>query len=94
MTLRITLEIVPFGNEDAKRTIHTINVSNMGKYSASEHTDGYLYSVKLDGELIMENLYHSRSHGALKLAEMACVRAGQELQARDLAKLNQELKLD
>lgn len=28
MTLRVTIEIVPFGEESQKRTIETINISN------------------------------------------------------------------
>lgn len=31
MTLRVTLEIVPFGDEDNKREIATINISNVGE---------------------------------------------------------------
>ena len=30
MTLRVTLSIVPFGEEENERVIHTINISNLG----------------------------------------------------------------
>lgn len=31
MTLRVTIEIIPFGDESNKRTLHVVNISNTGK---------------------------------------------------------------
>lgn len=71
MTLRLTLEIVPFGNESEKRVIETINISNLGKMPGE---DRYLYGVE-------HNKYktgkydvfakHTRSDGALVLSQLA-----------------------
>lgn len=67
MTLRITLEIVPLGEEKDKRTIRTIDVSNIGRYDNRLHS----YSIKVDGELINSTIRHNRDNGAERLAEKA-----------------------
>lgn len=71
MTLRVTLEIVPFGNEDEKRTIETVNISNIGfdldscKYMYYvEHNEYKEFKSKIV-------VYHDRNQGALVLAQKA-----------------------
>lgn len=82
MTLRVTISIVPHGNEDEERTIETLNISNMGV--DMEWDDGNIYEY-----LIEHNEYkkfskpvltvsHNRKAGALVLAEVAL----KELNAR------------
>ena len=59
MTLRVTLEIVPFGEEENKHTIGTINISNLGPDNAYEC---HLYHVH---ELpVAKPIRHVREHGA------------------------------
>jgi hypothetical protein len=60
MTLRATLEIVPFGNEDAKRTISTINMHNSAETDSSGR---YRYYGDIDGKKY-DNIWHHRKHGA------------------------------
>lgn len=71
MTLRVTLEIVPFGNEDEKRTIEVLNISNIGFDMANgKHT----YCVERNEYKKFKSpivVYHDRSHGALPLVEKA-----------------------
>ena len=67
MTLRVTLEIVPFGIEENKRTIHQINISNIGK--SSGQSGGYSYLVELDKEHKFIVTNHNRENGALRLLE-------------------------
>jgi len=67
MTLRVTLEIVPFGVEENKRTIHTIDISNQGRVDGS--TDQCSYGVVLDGVPMANTFLHYRSDGAIFLAE-------------------------
>lgn len=66
MTLRVTFEIVPFGEEINKRTIHTLNIHNIGP-TRSEDPDQYEYSFDIDGEPSHETVLHFRSEGALEL---------------------------
>lgn len=64
MTLRVTFEIVPFGVEANKRTIHTLNIHNIGT-DALGWTE---YSFDLNGVASTETIVHQRSEGALELA--------------------------
>lgn len=64
--MRITIEIVPFGEEIDKRTIHTIVVGNMGKVG---DPDVYQYSIKLDGA-DCGTVHHRRSLGAVNLSSI------------------------
>ena len=68
MTLRVTLEIVPFGVEAEKYTIHTVDISNVG-FSGSD--DLYEYSVIKDGNRLPDTIYHYRSTGAITLVRRA-----------------------
>lgn len=66
MTLRVTLEVVPFGIEDNKRTIKTINIHNIGQ-THSQDPDQCEYSFDVDGNTAPETVIHFRSEGAPEL---------------------------
>lgn len=67
MTLRVTLSIVPFGEEEKEEVIRTINISNLGKVPndlGSEHP--YRYGVQVDSYKTGEYdtfVSHCRSDG-------------------------------
>jgi hypothetical protein len=71
--MRLTVEIVPFGEEDDKKTIHTIVIGNMGRVMPRAENrwadDLCVYSVSVDGEALDEQVHHHRGEGALVLAE-------------------------
>lgn len=70
--MRVTVEIVPFGQEEDKYTIHTIEIGNMGRHpDAKEGRTVCRYNAWLDGDLIAENMLHAREDGALNLIERA-----------------------
>lgn len=61
MTLRVTLEVVPFGKEGKKFKIGHMDISNMGTYDGKD----YEYSAKQfteDGELKIESVDGSLAH--------------------------------
>ena len=64
MTLRVYLDIIPFGNEDDAYPIHEINIHNVGSLS-----DGICeYSYEIDGSGVFpETVIHKRSEGAIEL---------------------------
>lgn len=74
MTLRVTLEVIPFGKEEKKYKIGHMDISNMGeytdindayKYNASQYSqDGGLKIESVDGSLI-----HFRDEGPWKLVK-------------------------
>lgn len=70
MTLRVTLEIVPFGNEEKKRVIETINISNLGQIDFGVYQYGVEHNKYKTREydVVVE---HTRSDGAIKLVELA-----------------------
>lgn len=83
MTLRLTLEIVPFGEEDKKHTIDVINISNVTRQGSNGKT-GYIgYNNEHEGEYVVEHNHykeytddtprvrHDRDAGALVLAKTA-----------------------
>lgn len=82
MTLRVTLEIVPFGEEANKRTIHVVDISNMGKRSKSTYTDICNYKVVLDGVELPGLLPHSRAAGAFQLVKLVMQAIQNVLRAR------------
>lgn len=69
MTLRVTLEIVPFGIEANKRTLYQFDISNTGTATKSGKTR-YEYHQMLPDTPWNETgkLIHHRSNGALSLA--------------------------
>lgn len=74
MTLRVTLEIIPFGVESNKRTIEVINISNV------EQTDLDLFVYRIEDNRYKEFreddqfVEHKRSDGALQLVAKALSR--------------------
>lgn len=79
MTLRVTLEIVPFGVEAEKRTIYTIDIGNQASQTKNGRTR-YKACVtpqpfKLASAMPVFKLAHYREQGAIKLARMALQRA-------------------
>ena len=71
MTLRVTLEIVPFGNEDNKRTIYELEIWNMGSKTKGGKSR-YQCDVIRDGAPFVPEggvirLAHMREHGAPRL---------------------------
>lgn len=80
MTLRVTLEIVPFGREDKKYTIETLNISNVTLQVPTivkgedtyiiEHNDYKNYDDKTP------KVPHKREDGALTLVRKALERLG------------------
>lgn len=78
MTLRLTLEIVPFGDEDKKYTIREINVSNLGEIDLGVCQ----YGVEVDKYKTKDYttvVAHKRGEGSIKLVQLvaeALVRKG------------------
>jgi len=71
--MRVTVEIVPFGQEEDKYTLHTLEIGNMGRATKAPD-DGKTwcrYHVWLDGELVSDNVFHAREDGPLPLVEKA-----------------------
>lgn len=79
MTLRVTLEIVPYGVEAQKRTIYTIDISNQSSQTKSGRTRYKALVTETPYKLIVESpilrLAHFREDGALRLAKMALEKA-------------------
>lgn len=75
MTLRVTLSIVPFGNEDDLYDIHHINISNLGPADNNLlSSDVCRYGVEVDkyktGKYDYE-IAHNRKDGAIALVSLA-----------------------
>lgn len=77
MTLRVTLEIIPFGDEDKARVIEVINISNEG-LSVNEKLaeEGYYHYIIEHNEYKKytdQNLRitHKRADGGIRLAGSA-----------------------
>ena len=51
--IRITIDLIPYGNVTDTQTIHTLTIANMGKAEKEKHR----YSVCLDGEKLGEVLH-------------------------------------
>lgn len=81
MTLRVTLEIVPLGDEANKRTIHTIDISNIAHLANFPEGALCCYRIKTDGVNQPAVVYHYREAGAIKLAADALERVVSWLKA-------------
>jgi hypothetical protein len=71
MTLRVTLSIVPFGDEADIRNIHEINISNLGQAYANGN---YRYGVEVDKYKTGEYdayVSHKRDDGPIALVALA-----------------------
>ena len=74
MTLRVTLEIIPFGDEERARTIKTVNISNVTfKEGARDNVHNYVVEVDSYKNYNDETLRisHNRSDGAETLVKKA-----------------------
>lgn len=68
MTLRVRLEIVPHGNEDAAYEIGRLEINNMGPVEFGHSVYKVLDLGKEPGEYI-ETIYHRRDLGAWALVK-------------------------
>ena len=64
MTLRVYIDIVPFGIEDEAYPLYEININNIGGLSNGEHE--YSFEVE-DVGVSQETVTHARSEGAIEL---------------------------
>jgi hypothetical protein len=64
MTLRVTIEVVPHGDESRKHSIHVLNIHNTGTKTWAGATR---YAVDLDGWRLDRMFLHDREDGALVL---------------------------
>lgn len=65
MTLRVTVEVVPFGREEDIYLVHELDISNIGQVAPMGHCE---YVFDLDGKgMASETVVHNRSDGALEL---------------------------
>lgn len=66
MTLRVYIDIIPFGNEDAAYPLHEIDIHNIGHLPNGE----YEYIFELDDKgVASETVTHYRSDGAVELVK-------------------------
>jgi hypothetical protein len=74
MTLRVTFEIVPFGEEDNKRKIREINISNLGPANKDLlRSDVCEYGVEIDKYKTDDYDYrvvHNRNDGDISLVNL------------------------
>lgn len=79
MTLRVTLEIVPHGNEEKKHTIYQFDIGNQASMTKKGRTRYKAICEPKPFKLGMAphtiKLSHYREHGAIRLARMALQRA-------------------
>lgn len=76
MTLRVTLEIVPYGDETRKRVISRLDIFNMGRASGEDVGVCEYGIIHIDNEkntagLYEETVLHQVEHGAWDLIENA-----------------------
>lgn len=71
MTLRVTLEIVPYGNEALKREIEVINISNEGAVNLSECIYAIEHNDYKNASGKTPRVKHTREEGALVLVKKA-----------------------
>lgn len=78
MTLRVIVQIVPFGDESKAYTIETLNISNVTLLEGLSDTGKDKYVIEHNEYKTYNNytprVYHDRSDGALRLVELALKR--------------------
>lgn len=85
MTLRATIEIVPFGEEESKHTLFTFNISNVGMLRRGGFGyDLYEYRAEVfdrDNVIIrtIEDVEHVRRDGACDLVRKVLERFEREV---------------
>lgn len=74
MTLRVTIEIIPYGDEDRARVIKTLNISNVTFREGSDG-DKSVYVIEEDGYKNYDDstprVSHKREDGPEKLVMLA-----------------------
>lgn len=75
MTLRMVLEIIPFGDETRARTIETLNISNVSFREGPGPNGEDVYVVEHNSYKNYNDntprVFHRREDGAMKLVEKA-----------------------
>lgn len=65
--IRVTIDVIPFGKEEDRKTLHILNIINDGT------GNGYIgnYDVQLDGEMKGHINQFRRGYGVLELTRKA-----------------------
>lgn len=71
MTLRVILQIVPYGDEDNVREIGRLDIFNKGAAAADFYSYGVIDMTPKQEGLYTQELYHSRHNGAWVLVGKA-----------------------
>jgi hypothetical protein len=71
MTLRVLLQIVPFGNEDKAYTIETVNISNVQQNGYGNCDYIIEHNKYKSGEKDLPMVNHNRQDGAIALVHKA-----------------------
>jgi hypothetical protein len=66
--IRVTIELIPWGDETQTRLMHTLEIANLTVPAEEESR----YLVRLDGTLLTTMLTHQRSKGIWPLVRKAC----------------------
>ena len=69
MTLRVILQVVPYGDEDKTYEIGRLDIFNKGPtgFGADTYTYGVINLTKDDAGLYTDEVWHTRSEGAWTL---------------------------
>jgi hypothetical protein len=67
MTLRVKLEIIPFGDEDRSREIARLDIFNMGGDANGRHQYGVIELTPGGGGMHEKTIVHYRALGAWEL---------------------------
>ena len=69
--LRVTLEMVPFGQEEARRTIGVMEIANVGPYG-TKTSDYNIKVIRESKEIVRADIFnYRRSNGAWFLVRRA-----------------------
>ncbi len=63
MTLRVILQVVPFGDEDKVREIGRLDIFNKGEFSEGFHRYGVIDFTPNQEGMFNEEIYHERKNG-------------------------------
>ena len=71
MTLRVILQVIPFGDEDQPREIGRLDIFNKGELSEGFHRYGVIdFTTKQEG-MFNEEIFHRRENGPWALVAKA-----------------------
>ena len=71
MTLRVILQIVPFGDEDKTREIARLDIFNKGEFSEGFHHYGVIDLTPKQEGMFNQDIYHQRQDGPWMLVAKA-----------------------